>query len=130
MNKINSICLFLLIFYSLTFQSFAQNSLKKNEIVNKEFWLKMPLPDFSECKMIISLEGIDLPKDYCTYVYSLDEKETMYNLKKVKIISLEKKRNWTKIKFKEKDEDAVIIYLKEVSKENLIKLWVYGSKSD
>ncbi len=68
MKRINLICLFLLILCSLTSQSFAQNSLKKNDIVNKEFWLKLPIPDFSECKMIISLEGIDLPKESCTYV--------------------------------------------------------------
>lgn len=106
-----------ILIFAFSHQLFAQETINKNEIVNKEFWLKVPIPTESECKMMISPEGIHSPKDYCKYDYY---DEYIFDEKKVKIINFGKRKKWTKVKFSTEDnENPITIYLRGNSKKTL-----------
>ncbi len=127
MNKTISFFLFLFLLCVTSTQSFAQISVKKDDVLNKIFWLNVAIPSFSKCKRMISTDGIYSPKEYCTYLHdTYDVNKPVSSGNKIKIVYLGKRKKWTKIKFEELENDSkhsVTIFLKGDSQENLSKLF-------
>lgn len=128
--------MFLLCFFTVwiglfPLQTFAQTSLVKDSVINKEFWLKIPLPSDSECKIIISEQGILSPKDFCEYIYDTAVEMPVSNGTKIKILGFKKRPKNVEIKFsKVGDSFTTQIHLRSDA-ENLDKLFetVFSDKA-